>query len=93
MSDYYRLVKPALNKLSELTVWDSLFVIRQYACYYIDNQMIQAPRFETIEKYGSSPIPLYFVDFLIDATVKYLKSASNLNGNLNCSKELEHYAS
>lgn len=33
MSDYYRLVKPALNKLSELTVWDSLFVIRQYACY------------------------------------------------------------
>ena len=25
--------------------------------------------------------------------VFYLKSASNLNGNLNCSKELEHYAS
>ena len=25
--------------------------------------------------------------------VKILKSASNLNGNLNCSKELEHYAS
>ena len=25
--------------------------------------------------------------------VYYLKSASNLNGNLNCSKELEHYAS
>ena len=24
---------------------------------------------------------------------KYLKSASNLNDNLNCSKELEHYAS
>ena len=25
--------------------------------------------------------------------IYYLKSASNLNGNLNCSKELEHYAS
>ena len=25
--------------------------------------------------------------------LKNLKSASNLNGNLNCSKELEHYAS
>ena len=25
--------------------------------------------------------------------VIYLKSASNLNGNLNCSKELEHYSS
>ena len=24
---------------------------------------------------------------------KNLKSASNLNGSLNCSKELEHYAS
>ena len=29
----------------------------------------------------------------IDRKVYYLKSASNLNGNLNCSKELEHYAS
>lgn len=89
MSDYYRLVKPALNKLSELTVWDSLFVIRQYACYYIDNQMIQAPRFETIEKYGSSPIPLYFVDFLIDATVKY----SNLNSIKDCSNFSADYKS
>ena len=26
-------------------------------------------------------------------SVYNLKSASNLNGNLNCSKELEHYAS
>ena len=25
--------------------------------------------------------------------ISTLKSASNLNGNLNCSKELEHYAS
>ena len=25
--------------------------------------------------------------------IENLKSASNLNGNLNCSKELEHYAS
>ena len=25
--------------------------------------------------------------------ILFLKSASNLNGNLNCSKELEHYAS
>ena len=28
-----------------------------------------------------------------EAEVINLKSASNLNGNLNCSKELEHYAS
>ena len=27
------------------------------------------------------------------SSIYNLKSASNLNGNLNCSKELEHYAS
>lgn len=34
-------------------------------------------------------------DLCIIAILKkeILKSASNLNGNLNCSKELEHYAS
>ena len=31
---------------------------------------------------------LFFIIF-----ANNLKSASNLNGNLNCSKELEHYAS
>ena len=30
---------------------------------------------------------------IMDIFVYFLKSASNLNGNLNCSKELEHYAS
>ena len=29
----------------------------------------------------------------IKVELNILKSASNLNGNLNCSKELEHYAS
>ena len=35
-------------------------------------------------------------DWSVGTVVGYeynLKSASNLNGNLNCSKELEHYAS
>ena len=38
----------------------------------------------TGERYvcGTTALPLFI-----------LKSASNLNGNLNCSKELEHYAS
>ena len=31
--------------------------------------------------------------FPSDKFYNNLKSASNLNGNLNCSKELEHYAS
>jgi len=32
-------------------------------------------------------------NFFPNNNVSNLKSASNLNGNLNCSKELEHYAS
>ncbi len=30
MTDFYRSLKPTLNKLSRLNIWDSLFVIRQY---------------------------------------------------------------
>ena len=40
------------------------------------------------EKDLEKAIITHIADFLLD-----LKSASNLNGNLNCSKELEHYAS
>ena len=34
-----------------------------------------------------------FLSLLERQNIVNLKSASNLNGNLNCSKELEHYAS
>jgi len=33
------------------------------------------------------------LSYLFSIFIMSLKSASNLNGNLNCSKELEHYAS
>ena len=36
---------------------------------------------------------MWFVGGIYGFGKIYLKSASNLNGNLNCSKELEHYAS
>ena len=36
---------------------------------------------------------MYIVLVGININFFNLKSASNLNGNLNCSKELEHYAS
>lgn len=35
----------------------------------------------------------YFLQGNFSIKIINLKSASNLNGNLNCSKELEHYAS
>ena len=39
-------------------------------------------------------VSLYGSDYVMgrDSFIN-LKSASNLNGNLNCSKELEHYSS
>ena len=35
---------------------------------------------------------LYASSYFREQEFNTLKSASNLNGNLNCSKELEHYA-
>ena len=45
---------------------------------------------ETKQAYNSE---MNFEEKIICAFQVLLKSASNLNGNLNCSKELEHYAS
>ena len=44
--------------------------------------------FGGLENIGWNEKPLQ-----ITTRILTLKSASNLNGNLNCSKELEHYAS
>ena len=40
-----------------------------------------------------SEIQQFISNAIIESDESILKSASNLNGNLNCSKELEHYAS
>ena len=45
---------------------------------------------------NKNPFSIYdFLGYLFPGLIFLvtLKSASNLNGNLNCSKELEHYAS
>ena len=44
---------------------------------------------------GGAAFLLVFIicTVLLGLPIMILKSASNLNGNLNCSKELEHYAS
>ena len=42
---------------------------------------------------GAAQLRDAIIKRLYGAKEKTLKSASNLNGNLNCSKELEHYAS
>jgi len=71
MSDFYRSIKPALNKLSELNVWDSLFVIRQYLTDAVRNYNLDSPHFERIENHQVCHIPLYLVDFMIQVTLRY----------------------
>ena len=71
MSDFYSFIKPALNKLSELNVWDSLFVIRQYLTDAVRNYNLDISHFERIENHQVCSIPLYLIDFMIQVTLRY----------------------
>lgn len=77
MGNYYREIKPALNKLAELNIWDSLYVIRQYLNDAVRNYGIDRPHFENIERPKDYPIPLYLIDFLISATLRYSTTLSS----------------
>ena len=80
-ADFYRQLKPVLNKLSQLNVWDSLYVIRQYLNDSFKNYDLEKPHFVNIEDRKNCPIPAYLVDFMILATLKYssmLKSDKSL---------------
>ena len=80
-ANYYRQLKPVLNKLSQLNVWDSLYVIRQYLNDSFKNYELERPRFDNIEDRKNCPIPAYLADFMILATLRYsstLKSDKSL---------------
>ena len=69
--DFYRQLKPVLNKLSQLNVWDSLYVIRQYLNESFKNYELDRPHLSTIENYSECPIPAYLIDFMISASLRY----------------------
>lgn len=71
MTDFYRYLKPTLNKLSRLNVWDSLFVIRQYCNNEFENNGLDKVHKESIENFNVYPIHVYIADFLISASLKY----------------------
>lgn len=71
MSDYYRELKSCMNKLSEFNIWDSLFVIRQYILKAFPNYNIAKAQFANIESPNYCIIPVYFIDFLTVATLRY----------------------
>ena len=69
--DFYRQLKPVLNKLSQLNVWDSLYVIRQYLNESFKNYELDRPHLSTIENHSECPIPAYLIDFMISASLRY----------------------
>ncbi len=69
MNNYYSEIKPVLNKLSKLNVFDSLDVIRKYiyaSIYQQDKAYIRG-----IEKPLYESIEIYFADFLIKNSIIY----------------------
>ena len=58
---------------------------RSSGCGYDQEGCLFSTIGESAERYAPT--------FYDSKELVFLKSASNLNGNLNCSKELEHYAS
>ena len=79
--NFYRQLKPVLNKLSQLNVWDSLYVIRQYLNNSFKNYDLDSPNFSDIESHKNCPIPAYLIDFMILASLRYsstLRSAKSL---------------
>ena len=62
----------------------------------LDRDTIRCVSFDVVNS-NMEPIVILFTEDDLEKMnfeeVLYLKSASNLNGNLNCSKELEHHSS
>ena len=66
-------------------------VFRRKQKYYSTGKELSKEDWERLLKAKSRLLTEIRTD--IESSFSNLKSASNLNGNLNCSKELEHYAS
>ena len=69
MKNYYRELKPFLNKLSYYNVFDNLFVIRQYMIAFGDNKPYK--KLFDIEKSDSNIIMPNYSDFLTAVSIIY----------------------
>jgi len=78
--------------------WD--YFVLQLLATNDDTITVSFELLDDVDKQTGECITLYQIKHSVQKNAKNetinlsnLKSASNLNGNLNCSKELEHYAS
>lgn len=78
--NYFSHIKPVLNKLSELNVYDSLFVVRAYM-QNTENGNTNRNFIPGVNHSEANSVEVWFADFLIANIIKYCD-------NLPCSKSL-----
>lgn len=78
--NYFSRIKPVLNKLSELNVYDSLYVVRAYmqACMDGNTNKKYIPN---VHNSWANSVEVWFADFMIANIIKYCN-------DLPCSKSL-----
>lgn len=84
--DYYRQIKPVLNKLSKYNVFDNLDVISKYVRSIISGQ--GRSTIHNVENPEYNAIELYFADFLIINSIIY---CTELPGELFLQKQNDRY--
>lgn len=78
--NYFSQIKPVLNKLSVLNVYDSLYVVRAYL-QNTENGNINRNFISGVNHSGANSIEVWFADFMIANIIKY-------SDDLPCSKSL-----
>jgi hypothetical protein len=78
--NYFSKIKPVLNKLSELNVYDSLYVVRAYMQACTDDG-ISKDCILGVRRSEANSVEVWFADFLIANIIKYCD-------DLPCNKSL-----
>lgn len=68
--DYFSKIKPVLNKLSKLNVFDSLFVVRAYMQAYTDGSAFK-DCIPGVRRSEANSVEVWFADFLIANIIRY----------------------
>ena len=76
--NYFSRIKPVLNKLSELNVYDSLYVVRAYMQTYADDN-IKKTNIPGVEYSEANSIEVWFADFMIANIIKYCDDLPSSN--------------
>lgn len=68
--NYFHRIKPVLNKLTELNVYDSLYVVRAYIQASVDRNT-RKEFIQGVNHSEANSVEVWFADFLIANIIKY----------------------